>query len=364
MDQYDNNGGMDPRKQPHGFLALVLAGAVLLGGGFLTKEILDGMSPIQNTHPDASSAEDIVLDEPEQTTQSGSDIYVTELIMNSDFSSGSLMLVNNDYIYAGTDSDVVSIYEYKTDSYAVKDMDVLLRKPAVEALNNLLDAFQTHSGLDDILAVSGYRTYEYQKSLYDADLAENGSDSSSYVAKPGYSEHQTGYALDISIYQDGISEDFDGTGDYAWILENCAKYGFILRYPEDKTELTGIAYEPWHLRYVGAPHACYIAEQGLCLEEYITLLRDYPYGETHLEITDYGGQRYEVYYVEMDLLGDATPVPVPSELSYTVSGNNADGFIVTVLLEEGGSASQPEGTNSETEPEETEASAEPAETEE
>ena len=84
------------------------------------------------------------------------------------------------------------------------------------------------------------------------------------VAVPGTSEHQLGLALDI------ISEtDEDDTATWQWLNENCWRYGFILRYPEEKIQITGITYEPWHFRYVGVEAAQEITEQGITLEEYL-----------------------------------------------------------------------------------------------
>ena len=119
-----------------------------------------------------------------------------------------------------------------------------------------------------------YRTYERQQEIMDSYIARYEAEGLSHekavekartiVAVPGYSEHQLGLALDI------IAEN---TGNYTptweWLRENCWRYGFILRYPEDKTDITGIDYEPWHFRYVGTEAAEEIMERGICLEEYL-----------------------------------------------------------------------------------------------
>ena len=167
-----------------------------------------------------------------------------------------------------------------------------------------------------------------QQELYDADLEDTGEDTSTLVAKPGYSEHETGYAMDFSLFEDGISADYDGTGEYDWINQNCAHYGFILRYPENKTDLTEIRYESWHYRYVGQPHAYYMQQNDLCLEEYTETLKDYSV-DNPLEITNWDGKVYQIYYVPAEA-GDSTYVMVPPDQEYTVSGNNVDGFIITV----------------------------------
>ena len=91
-----------------------------------------------------------------------------------------------------------------------------------------------------------------------------------WVAIPGTSEHHTGLALDIvtPTYQ-VLDYGFDTTEAFKWLYENCSKYGFILRYPKDKSDITKITYEPWHYRYVGVETAKYIMENNMCLEEYI-----------------------------------------------------------------------------------------------
>lgn len=89
-----------------------------------------------------------------------------------------------------------------------------------------------------------------------------------WVAEPGYSEHELGLAVDINSESEELCASWDV---YAWLQEHCWEYGFILRYPEDKTEITGIDYEPWHFRYVGKEAAREIMESGICLEEYIEL---------------------------------------------------------------------------------------------
>lgn len=123
---------------------------------------------------------------------------------------------------------------------------------------------------------AGYRTNEVQQSLMDEEVedyisqgyseAEARKMAEQWVAVPGTSEHQMGLAVDISMNDNGSQ----GAADvWQWLMENSYKYGFILRYPEDKAEITGIAYEPWHYRYVGKETAEEIYRRGVCLEEYL-----------------------------------------------------------------------------------------------
>ena len=113
---------------------------------------------------------------------------------------------------------------------------------------------------------SGFRSYTLQKSLYERYCARDGKAAADrYSARPGNSEHQTGYAIDLNT----ITYSFANTTEGKWIAANCYKYGFILRYPKEKEDVTGIVYEPWHWRYVGVEYAKKIKDSGLCLEEYL-----------------------------------------------------------------------------------------------
>ena len=121
-----------------------------------------------------------------------------------------------------------------------------------------------------IVAVSTYRSYFYQRELYNNYVKEMGVKKALLAsAKPGHSEHQTGLALDI-MGSNGDYNKFEKTKEFVWVKENAYKYGFILRYPKGKEHITGFKYEPWHIRYVGKKIAKYIYENNITLEEYKT----------------------------------------------------------------------------------------------
>lgn len=150
---------------------------------------------------------------------------------------------------------------------------------AVEPLRALLQAGR-EAGLD-LVITSAWRSWEYQDKLFEDKTArvmdETGLDriaaeaaAAVEVARPGTSEHQLGLAVDIiSNDHPELDEGWAETEEAKWLTENCAQYGFILRYPPDKSDITGIVWEPWHFRYVGEDAAAYIMENGLCLEEYL-----------------------------------------------------------------------------------------------
>ena len=129
---------------------------------------------------------------------------------------------------------------------------------------------------------SAYRTQAKQTYLYNNKIARlrnagysraaAEAEAGRWVARPGTSEHQLGLALDIvsQSYQ-ALTRRQEQTKEQKWLMEHCWEYGFILRYPNDKSEITGIGYEPWHYRYVGAEVALDVRESGLCMEEYLLL---------------------------------------------------------------------------------------------
>lgn len=184
----------------------------------------------------------------------------------------------------------------------------------------------------EIVPVSGYRSRGEQEAIFSDSLRDNGEAfTRSYVALPGCSEHQTGLAIDLGENRpdlDFIRPQFPDTGVFRTFRRRASEYGFILRYPEDKTSLTGIQYEPWHFRYVGWPHARLMEREGLVLEEYHRLLEDYPECGPHLHFQEQG-RSFEVYTVSRDNLEDL-PSRLPKNTLCQWSGNNGSGVVVTI----------------------------------
>lgn len=122
-------------------------------------------------------------------------------------------------------------------------------------------------GINISNSYSGYRSYQYQTQLYNNYVNQHGEEAANtFSAKPGFSEHQTGLTFDLKDFNGQLVEDPITS---QWIKENCAKYGFILRYPEGKEDITGYIYEPWHLRYVGEEVANQIMNNNTTLEQYL-----------------------------------------------------------------------------------------------
>lgn len=278
----------------------------------------------------------------------------TVQVSKEDVSTGNLQLINaeNAYIFPTSVSNIVNIFDNrayvtledgtKSRAYKVRNSNQSLDRTALDALNTMLVAFYEEYKITDMLVTWAYRSLADQQSLYDLYVADYPGYSDAQIKQqlrsevdtPGYSEHHLGTGVDLKLYTDaGITYTLDDEPGYlSWLTENCWKYGFVLRYPADKVSVTGISYDPHHFRYVEIPHAYYMMSNGLCLEEYLDeLARTTSPSGDHLTIEVDGGSAYEVYYVAVN--GNTMDLPVPADYPYTVSGDNRDGFIVTVTMD-------------------------------
>ncbi|RWZ55249.1 D-alanyl-D-alanine carboxypeptidase family protein [Halobacillus fulvus] len=144
-----------------------------------------------------------------------------------------------------------------------------MRAEAAGALERLFKAAEAQ-GIE-LVAASGYRSYERQKSIYERNVEVYGEEeTNTFSAKPGTSEHQTGLAMDVTSAAMAfrLDQSFIDTPEGSWLADNAHQYGFVIRYPEGKTDITGYTYEPWHLRYVGKETAIEVYKQESTLEEF------------------------------------------------------------------------------------------------
>lgn len=247
---------------------------------------------------------------------------------------GNLILVNNETEYRlDSETHLGSVFDLRSQSYKSQDKNVRLDKNVIQNLNQMMDAFAQNTGKTDVMIASGYRDRELQTKLYREDLESRQTSTSLFVTKPGFSEHHTGLSFDLGLWPtNGFHREYTGSGEYQWIAKNCYRYGFVVRYKSDKVNVTKIGNEPWHIRYVGVPHAYIMEKENLCLEEYIQYLKNFPYEGNHLMVTDDQNHRYEIYYKAAPAGQETVSVPVPENEDYDISGNNIDGFIVTITL--------------------------------
>lgn len=234
-----------------------------------------------------------------------------------------------DSIYCLVNKEYSLPADYKPDDLVIPNVSFnidydsekkYLRQEASDALESLFEAAKKE-GLE-LFAVSGYRSYARQQEIYETNLKTRGTThTNQYSAKPGYSEHQTGLVMDISCESEhyDLQESFGETPEGIWVSENCAKYGFIIRYPEDKCEITGYAYEPWHLRYVGVTMATFLTENTLTLDEY------YYYEPSYDFITDeseYINDAEDYSSSSSALTYSPTPSALPNTMTNQINNSN------------------------------------------
>lgn len=313
--------------------AVILSTAVYIGKGCINNSRIVPSTQIETTH-----ISDIDVPDPSETIDPNKIIFSSVPVNTRAKFSGDLILVNNDYQYYGTgEEDLVSIMKMNEETgrscFTAVDYDYTILRNVYEPMAQMIQDWYDIYYNNSLIVYGSYRTNEFQQQLYDQFTASaSGDNEAPIVALPGYSEHETGYAFDFSETE---TYDYQGMGDFLWLNENCYKYGFIIRYAEDKEDITEYRSEPWHFRYVGVPHASYMTKNNLCLEEYIELLRNaYQYSGEHLEVTTDDGAAYEIYFFPSEDGAEYTSVPVPTGVKYDISGNNVDGFIVTVHKDE------------------------------
>lgn len=319
-------------------LTQIVICAVALGfAGYNVYTVYDNMHPVPSSSYVQEPSEPDDTEEPTNTADPDNVVYSYTAVPTKDKFFGDLILVNNDNEYFSLDNeDLINIADMNSErdisSFSVVDNTYTILRPVYEPMVNMIEDFYEKYENDTLQIYGSYRSKKYQQEIYDRYDGETDEDGFPRAALPGHSEHETGYAFDFT---ETVNLDYQGDGDFAWINENCYKYGFVVRYTEAKEKITEIRSEPWHFRYVGIAHATYMTNNDLCLEEYIDLLRDkYKYEDEHLQVTDDDGAHYEIFYVPSEDGEDTTNIPVPSGCRYDISGNNSDGFIVTVHKDE------------------------------
>ncbi len=249
-------------------------------------------------------------------------------LTDADIHKGDLILVNpwNAYDFdANADSvDLVNILDNQSVTYPCDKSDFEIARHVLPHLDEMIAACNAAVGTNETSISSAYRSMDYQQNVWNETVANYGEAyARNYVAVPGYSEHHTGLAVDLGrTASDGTAESFTGSANADWINTNSWRYGFIRRYAEDKASITGCSNESWHYRYVGVPHAYFMYANNLCLEEYIEWLRENTSESAPYTITcDLG--TWEVYFTQ-------SRNPACPDEEYNVSGNNVDGYVITV----------------------------------
>lgn len=253
----------------------------------------------------------------------------TVVLAQKSIHAGNLILVNAQYSYHE------DAQPYLYTSVSPTERAVWMENHAGQMLSLLMNEL---GGWKEICAVSGWRSMEEQQKLYAQSLRDNGEEfTKKFVAFPGCSEHQTGLAIDLGLKKDSIDficPDFPDTGICHVFREKAARYGFVERYPRGKEQITGIAHEPWHFRYVGAPHAEIMSSRKFTLEEYHEFLKQHPYGKRHCPYSSQSGCFFVSYLKAQQ--AENTQFEIADEIPFSVSGNNTDGYIITERRDQGG----------------------------
>jgi len=187
----------------------------------------------------------------------------------------------------------------------------------LEAIDHLFAAARAEQSnllqMGAFFITSGHRNRAEQQEVYDNEPDK------SRVMLPGTSEHHTGLAADVGAVNVSL-EKMGSAREGKWLADNAARFGLVVRYPQGKQAITSISYEPWHLRYLGQPHAAYCATNDLTLEEYLARLK-----ETGGYRMEFEGTTYHVLYqIPTDGI-----VKVPSKMQFNVSSDNTGGYLVT-----------------------------------
>jgi len=237
--------------------------------------------------------------------------------------TGLLQLINRDH--AITNMPLRSDMADAFPTLPVANQSIGVRQDALAATADMFEEAQA-AGIGPFHIASGFRDRVRQSILYD-EIAD-----SSLVQQAGHSEHHSGLALDIvptALVQEAapIVEQLDGSSaEEQWLADNSWRFGLILRYPEGSQDITGIAFEPWHFRYVGQVHAWYMWQHDLTLEEYLQQLEE----KGGFDVTI--GKRS--YFVRQVTAKDGV-VYVPKDKSFTLSCDNLGNYIITAWKQTG-----------------------------
>lgn len=227
---------------------------------------------------------------------------------------GDLLLVNKKYPVQreAIKSDIVRLSQNHelVRGYRLLDNNIQVSESVGRGFLEMVQAARKDN-VSNFILNSGFRSMEEQEQLH-SEMAAG------LAMPPGYSEHNLGLALDIGSTKMKVEHAPEGK----WLEKNSWKYGFILRYPKDKTEITGTMSEPWHYRYVGLPHSAIIQMNHFALEEYLAYLRE----QKQISVT-VEGEAYEIRYYPVS---KKTTIDLPIDKNYQISGDNMGGVIVTI----------------------------------
>ena len=237
--------------------------------------------------------------------------YTSKAVANDDIYKGRLVPYRGDMqVIPDISESRVNLSQYKNDFYTTLGDDFPLSKDAADGFNDMMKGYNAATNLVDF-------------AVYGTEDTNNSYGSPCPIP---FSENKAGNCIDLAVMGYGFILPYDGMDVQKWVVDNCTNYGFIVRYPQGKMEITGESYCPWHIRYVGLPHAMVMKANNWCLEEYIGYVhgftKDAPFK------CNIGSKNYEIYSVPST--GDVTYLSVPLTGNYEISGDGSMGYIITI----------------------------------
>lgn len=305
------------------FVLLLLVFAILLCVNVVMSFKDDDDTPKDDVPTeDNGQIKDDPTDDKPNVPAPNENYTTTTVSSNLVHSQGALLLVNAQNVYTFPSSvSLINVFNRqetegtKGNYFQLPGSGILMEETAYTQMNKMLKAFNNPT----VHLTTAHRTYEQQEAL-------NGK------TPAGYSDHHTGLSFALRGEKNGAPVDLDKDEAYVWLYEHCYEYGFIVRYPTDKSQVTGEANYPECFRYVGYVHAYIMKNNNFCLEEYIPYLQSHTFGEKALKVTTDNGSSYEIYYVPATGSQTEVPVPVATYGQAEIWGDNIGGFIVTVKL--------------------------------
>ncbi len=241
---------------------------------------------------------------------------------------GELVLINSTHQYPELEevkTALTDIYAYRKahlpesgySNYQLATSTLMLNHTALEAFHTMMGDFFAVSQNNQVQIYAAFRTHEEQEGK---------------TIPAGYSDTHSGYivALRAPRATGGFKYLTSTDPEFSWLYENAHKYGYVVRYPAEKLAHHGVDDCEEFFRYVGTTHASIMYEKDMCLEEYVTYLKDFSAEGEHLKAT-VGGTNYELYYVPASS-SEITVLPVPADYEYSISGTNDGGFVVAVKM--------------------------------
>ena len=267
-------------------------------------------------------------------------VYKEVTIDKAQTTYGPLALINDTHEYSfptEATKNLANIWEYRTSHtpeggiapYKTSNTSIVMDGAALTAAHQWLSDFHKATSLQNATITSAYRTLEEQQS---------------YEVAAGKSDHHSGYGVTLKIVIDKTTYELNSDAGYNWLTENAHKYGFVVRYPEGKESITNISDYTNYFHFVGYGPAMYMQANGLCLEEFVAEIKSHSVDKP-LEITDANGQDWLIYYTACP--GDMATIKVPSNFTYTMSGDNEGGIIVCVSLSKAAVEQQQQESESE-----------------